>query len=115
MQQVRGKRETKTFVYLKIGAEHLLGLASEAKEGQAYKRTRKREFLEEMQRVVPWSELIALIEPRYPKGKTGRPSMGIATMLSSRARPDTALRCSLTQASRTHGQARFAACAHYRA
>jgi hypothetical protein len=27
------------------------------------KRTRKREFLEEMQRVVPWSELIALIEP----------------------------------------------------
>lgn len=45
------------------------------------KRTRKREFLEEMQRVVPWAELIALIEPHYPKGKTGRPPMGIATML----------------------------------
>ncbi len=45
------------------------------------KRTRKREFLEEMQRVVPWSELIALIAPHYPKGKTGRPPMGIATML----------------------------------
>lgn len=45
------------------------------------KRTRKREFLEEMQRVVPWSELIALIEPHYPRGKTGRPPMGIATML----------------------------------
>ena len=25
------------------------------------KRTRKREFLEEMNRVVPWSELVALI------------------------------------------------------
>jgi len=34
-----------------------------------------------MQRVVPWAELIALIEPHYPKGKTGRPPMGIATML----------------------------------
>ena len=45
------------------------------------KRTRKREFLEEMQRVVPWAELIALIEPHYPKAKTGRPPMGIATML----------------------------------
>jgi len=45
------------------------------------KRTRKREFLKEMQRVVPWSELIALIEPHYPKAKTGRPPMGIATML----------------------------------
>src|ERR1700739_3996532 len=27
------------------------------------KRTRKREFLEQMQHVVPWSGLIALIEP----------------------------------------------------
>ena len=45
------------------------------------KRTRKREFLEEMRRVVPWSKLIALIEPHYPKGKTGRPPFPIATML----------------------------------
>ncbi|MEM5376573.1 IS5/IS1182 family transposase, partial [Paraburkholderia azotifigens] len=37
------------------------------------KRTRKREFLDEMTRVVPWQKLIALIEPHYPKGKTGRP------------------------------------------
>jgi IS5 family transposase len=45
------------------------------------KKTRKREFLEEMNRVVPWAELIALIEPHYPKGKTGRPPMGIEVML----------------------------------
>ncbi len=35
------------------------------------KRTRKREFLAEMRRVVPWLELIALIEPHYPTGETG--------------------------------------------
>ncbi|MGF6546993.1 transposase [Paraburkholderia youngii] len=45
------------------------------------KRTRKREFLDEMRRVVPWSRLIALIEPHYPRGKTGRPPLPIATML----------------------------------
>ncbi|MFM0592159.1 MULTISPECIES: IS5 family transposase [Paraburkholderia] len=45
------------------------------------KRTRKREFLDEMHRVVPWSRLIALIEPHYPAGKTGRPPFPIATML----------------------------------
>ncbi|WP_028206501.1 IS5 family transposase [Paraburkholderia nodosa] len=45
------------------------------------KRTRKREFLDEMRRVVPWSRLIALIEPHYPKGKTGRPPFPVATML----------------------------------
>ena len=30
------------------------------------KRTRKRQFLDEMERVVPWSDLVALIEPQYP-------------------------------------------------
>ena len=45
------------------------------------KRTRKREFLDEMNRVVPWQKLIALIEPHYPKGKTGRPPFPVATML----------------------------------
>jgi IS5 family transposase len=45
------------------------------------KRTRKREFLDEMNRVVPWVALVELIEPHYPKGKTGRPPMGIETML----------------------------------
>jgi IS5 family transposase len=45
------------------------------------KRIRKREFLDEMNRVVPWPELIALIEPHYPKGKTGRPPMGLDVML----------------------------------
>jgi IS5 family transposase len=45
------------------------------------KRTRKRVFLDEMERVVPWGQLIELIEPHYPKAKTGRPPFGIAVML----------------------------------
>ena len=45
------------------------------------KRTRKREFLDEMNLVVPWSELIGLIQPHAPAGKTGRPPFAVATML----------------------------------
>jgi len=30
------------------------------------KRTRKREFLEQMERVVPWADLLALIQPHAP-------------------------------------------------
>lgn len=45
------------------------------------KRTRKRESLKEMSRVAPWSKLIALREPYYPKDKTGRQPFPIAMML----------------------------------
>jgi len=37
------------------------------------RKTRKREFLEQMERVVPWAALVALIAPYYPEGRTGRP------------------------------------------
>lgn len=45
------------------------------------KRTRKREFLDEMERVVPWAALVQVVQPYYPKAKTGRPPFGIETML----------------------------------
>ncbi|RQS03432.1 IS5 family transposase [Burkholderia sp. Bp8998] len=45
------------------------------------KRTRKREFLEEMNRVVPWAQLVALIAPHAPNAKTGRPPFAVETML----------------------------------
>lgn len=46
------------------------------------KRTRKRVFLEEMDRVVPWPELVALIEPHYwGKASTGRPPFACELML----------------------------------
>ncbi len=47
----------------------------------ATKRTRKREFLGEMDLVIPWSELLALIAPHAPAGKTGRPPFALETML----------------------------------
>src|SRR6476469_2833806 len=45
------------------------------------KRTRKREFLGEMSLVVPWTELVGLIRPHAPAGKTGRPPFAVETML----------------------------------
>ena len=33
-----------------------------------------REFLDEMNLVVPWSELVSLIQPHASSGKMGRPS-----------------------------------------
>jgi IS5 family transposase len=47
------------------------------------KRTRKREFLDEMNLVVPWGELVALVEPYAPApgAKGGRPPFAVQTML----------------------------------
>ena len=45
------------------------------------KTTRRAAFLAEMERVVPWSALCALIEPFYPKPGNGRPPIGVERML----------------------------------
>ena len=45
------------------------------------KRTRKREFLTQMEQVVPWSELVDLVLPYAPARKTGRPPFEVQTML----------------------------------
>jgi len=45
------------------------------------RKTRKREFLERMERLVPWQELEAVIEPYYPRNKRGRPTIGLSRML----------------------------------
>ena len=45
------------------------------------KKTRKGEFLEQMEQVVPWSALDELIAPYYPDGKNGRPPFSLQTML----------------------------------
>ena len=44
-------------------------------------RTRKREFLAEMQTVVPWADLVALIAPYAPEGKNGRPPFAVESTL----------------------------------
>jgi transposase, IS5 family len=45
------------------------------------KKTRRAEFLEEMEQVVPWRQLCALVEPHYPQAGQGRPPVGVERML----------------------------------
>lgn len=45
------------------------------------KPKRKREFLDEMDLLIPWSELLKLIAPHAPAGKTGRPPYSTEVML----------------------------------
>ena len=45
------------------------------------KTTRRARFLAEMEQVVPWTRLVALIEPHYPKPGNGRPPIGLERML----------------------------------
>jgi IS5 family transposase len=45
------------------------------------RKTRRAQFLEDMDRVVPWAELCALIEPVYPKAGNGRPPIDLELML----------------------------------
>ena len=50
---------------------------------QFRKPTRREKFLSEMNTVVPWAELVAVIEPYYPKATSagGRPPVGLERML----------------------------------
>src|SRR6201995_5933285 len=45
------------------------------------KQTRRAKFLAEMDQVVPWAELCAVVEPFYPKLGNGRPPVGLERML----------------------------------
>lgn len=45
------------------------------------KTTKREEFLEIMDEIIPWEEWVSIIEPYYPSGKRGRPPMGIERML----------------------------------
>ena len=48
---------------------------------ERYAKKTRREFLEEMELVVPWAELVALVEPHYPKAGNGRRPVGVERML----------------------------------
>ncbi len=45
------------------------------------KKTRREEFLEIMDEIIPWNEWVGAILPFYYKGKRGRPPKGIELML----------------------------------
>jgi len=45
------------------------------------KVTRREQFLAEMDAVIPWKRLMALIEPHYPKAGRGRQPLGLEKLL----------------------------------
>ena len=55
--------------------QHGLGL------GMSTKRTRRREFLDEMNRVVPWRELVDLVSSYQVDKGRGRPPFAVEVML----------------------------------
>jgi IS5 family transposase len=58
-----------------------MSLAQQAEFQRFGKKSRREQFLEEMDAVMPWAELLALVEPHYAKGETGRPPVGLGIML----------------------------------
>jgi len=56
-------------------------LAHQAEFQRYSKKTRREQFLEEMEAVMPWAELLALAEPHYSKGEAGRKPAGLSIML----------------------------------
>ena len=45
------------------------------------KKTKREEFLEIMEEIIPWDEWVGIIKPYYPKGKHGRPPIDLERML----------------------------------
>jgi IS5 family transposase len=45
------------------------------------RKTKREEFLEMMNKIIPWNEWVAIIKSYYPDGKRGRPARDIETML----------------------------------
>jgi IS5 family transposase len=45
------------------------------------KLTRRERFLAQIEAATPWAQLVAVIEPHYPKGERGRPPIGLERML----------------------------------
>jgi len=54
---------------------------AEAESHGKKRMTLRQRFLTEMENVVPWPRLMAAVEPHYPKGKRGRPPIGLERML----------------------------------
>jgi IS5 family transposase len=54
---------------------------AEAESAGKKRVTKRQRFLAEMEKVVPWSRLLSVIEPYYPKGERGRPPIGLDRML----------------------------------
>jgi len=61
---------------------HFQGTLASQASFEKYGRKSKRElFLDQMNVLVPWSQLLALVEPYYPKAGNGRQPVGLSIML----------------------------------
>ena len=58
-----------------------MSLAQQAEFQRYAKKTRREQFLDEMDAVMPWAELLALVGPHYSRGLKGRKPVGLAIML----------------------------------
>jgi IS5 family transposase len=56
-------------------------LASQGVFEKYGRKSRRELFLEEMERVVPWSALESLVRPHYAKAGQGRQPVGLSIML----------------------------------
>lgn len=55
---------------------------SDLEYGAVKRVTRRERFLSEIDAVMPWGELLAVLEPHYPRsGNVGRPPVGLERML----------------------------------
>ena len=45
------------------------------------RKTKREEFLEIMDEIIPWDEWAEFVRPYYPDGRRGRPTKGIEKML----------------------------------
>lgn len=45
------------------------------------KKTKREEFLDVIEDIIPWDEWVEFVRPYYPSGKRGRPTKGIEKML----------------------------------
>src|ERR1035437_6847782 len=61
--------------------QQTLAVAADGSFEKYRKPTRREVFLAEMDRIGPWAQMVALIEPRYPKAGNGRPPVGAERML----------------------------------
>ena len=42
------------------------------------KKTKREEFLDIMEEIIPWEEWVEFVRPYYPSGKRGRPVKGMS-------------------------------------
>jgi len=56
-------------------------LAAQASFEKYGRKSKREQFLDEMNEVVPWSRLLALVEAHYPKAGNGRRPVGLEIML----------------------------------